>query len=183
MKRAVTVITRSHLPLARVLAATLREHDDDVRLTVVLSDCRSTDTRDEAFDVLDPPDIEIEEREWHRRATMYDAPGLISSLRPHAIGHLLGGGAEAVVYLDADMVAFGSLGHLWREAGEAGVLLSPHAVRPSSGRSGHWTGEQAFLLNGTFNGGLLGVGASATDFLEWIAARTRRDCVFDPSRA
>jgi hypothetical protein len=183
VKRAVTVITRSHLPMARVLDETMREHDDDVRLTVVLSDARAADIEGESFEVLDPMAIGFDEREWHRRAAMYDARGLLSSLRPQAIAHLLRNGAPAGVLLDADMVAFGSLGHLWEQAADAGVLLSPHAVQPSRGRSGHWTGEQAFLLNGTFNGGLLGVAATATDFLNWMAARTRRDCVFDRSRA
>lgn len=182
MKRAVTVITRSHLPMARVLEATIREHDEDVRLTAVLADARAEHAEGERFEVLDPTGIGIDEREWHRRAAMYDARGLISSLRPNAIAHLLRAGSRAALFLDADMLAFGSVGGLWELAADAGVLLSPHAVRPSGGRSGHWTGEQSFLLNGTFNGGLLGVSAAATDFLDWIGARTRRDCVFDRSR-
>jgi dTDP-4-amino-4,6-dideoxygalactose transaminase len=183
MRDAVTVITRSHLPLARVLDASLRAHDDSVRLTVVLTDAKAADSGGEAFEILDPTEVGIDEREWHRRAAMYDPQGLISSLRPHAIAHLLDGGAPSVLLLDADMVAFGPLGDLWDRAAESGVLLSPHAVQPARGRSGHWTGEQAFLLNGTFNGGLIGVSGAATAFLDWIAARTRRDCLFDRSRA
>jgi dTDP-4-amino-4,6-dideoxygalactose transaminase len=178
VQHALTVVSRSHLPFARVLAASLAEHHDDVRLTTVVVDGAPAE---DAFDVLTPSALGIGDRELHRRALAYDPLGLISSLRSHAIGHLLGAGARSVLLIDADMLVLAPLDDLWERAAADGVLLSPHATDPAPGVPGRWT-EEIFLLNGTFNGGLLGVGATATPFLDWMSARTRRDCVLDFSR-
>ncbi len=182
---AVTVVSRSHLPHVRVLADSLAVHDRRVRLTVVIVDDpgRTAASEEPGFDVVSPLDLGIDEAELHRRALLFDAQGLISSLRPLAIRHLLDRGAKAVVLLDADMLVLGSISDLWRLAEKAEIVLSPHLTAPLTGRAGSWH-EEVYLRSGTFNGGLLGVGAGrdGNAFLEWMAARAARDCVRDLDR-
>jgi hypothetical protein len=179
---AVTVVSRSHLPQVRVLADSLAEHHRAVRLDVVIVDDPGRTVGSEArFDVLSPLDLGIDESELHRRAMMFDAQGLISSLRPLAILRAIKRGAKSVLLMDADMLVLGSFAELWRQARKAGIVLSPHLLEPLGGSPGSW-GEEPYLRAGTFNGGLLGVGATATRFLEWLAARSARDCVHDPAR-
>jgi hypothetical protein len=178
---AVTVITRAYLPHARVLADSLAEHEPHARLLVVLVDDLQPAGPEARFDIVSPLELGLEPRELHRRALLFDAQGLISSLRPLALAHLLDRGAEAALLLDADMLVLAPIRDLWRLTRRTGVLLSPHVLRAQDGEPGSWR-EETYLRDGTFNGGLLGVGARARAFLEWIAARVARDCVRDPSR-
>jgi hypothetical protein len=148
---------------------------------VIVDDRGSADSRDDAFDTLFPAALGIDARELHRRAMLFDAQGLISSLRPLAIAHALDRGAKSVLLLDADVLVLAPLSDLWRAARRAGVLLSPHSLRPLAAGADGWL-ERAYLRDGTFNGGLLGVGRRGRPFLDWIAPRIARECGRDPSR-
>jgi hypothetical protein len=150
-------------------------------LTVVLTDGPGGSSSNPDVRVISPLDLGVEERELHRRALLYDPQGLISSLRPLAISHLLDEGASSVLLLDADMLALGPLDDLWELAAEDGVLLSPHTLSVREDEVGIRSDER-YLLSGTFNGGLLGVGEHGRAFLHWMAARVARDCVRDLSR-
>lgn len=173
--QAVTVVTRSHMPHVRTLAASLAATNPGVRLNVVLVDDPAGRDSDIAPTELVPAN------ELHRRALIYDAQGLISSLRPLAVAYLLDAGAGAVVLLDADMLALGPLEDLWIAAAEHGVLLSPHTINAGTNPL-TIASDERFLVSGTFNGGVLGVGWKGSPFLDWIAARVARDCVRDPAR-
>jgi hypothetical protein len=153
-----------------------------VRLGVVIvDDPDRTVTSEPGFDVVSPLDLGIDEAELHRRAMIFDAQGLISSLRPLAILRAIERGAGSVLLMDADMLVLGSFAELWRLARKSGIVLSPHLVEPLKGSPGGWN-EELYLRAGTFNGGLLGVGPTAKPFLKWLAARAARDCVYDPAR-
>jgi hypothetical protein len=179
---AVTVITRSYLPHARVLADSLAEHEPRARLLVVVVDDLDASAAPETrFDTITPLELGLEARELHRRALLFDAQGLISSLRPLAVAHVLDRGAEAVLLIDADMLVLDPIRDLWRLARRDGVLLSPHVLRALEGEPGRWR-EEVYLRAGTFNGGLLGIGTRARSFVDWISARVARDCVRDPGR-
>jgi hypothetical protein len=173
------VIDRGYLPFARVLARSLAEHHPDVRLQVLMVDADGSEG-DEPFDVLAPEALGIAPRELHRRAALFDTQGLISSLRPLLIGHLLAAGGS-VLLLDVDMEVLAPLDDVWALAATAGVVLSPHAIAPVAGRPGAWP-EEDLLRGGTFNGGLLGVGPGGAPFAAWLAERTARDCLRDPAR-
>jgi len=178
MPVAATVVSRSHLPFVRVLAASLLEHHPDARLVAVVVDGPAPG---EAFEVLDPLALGMDERELHRRALAYNALGLLSSLRPHVIAHLLRAGASSVLLLDADTLVLAPLDDVWEAAERDAIALSPHTSTPGRYDAEGWTDEK-YLTSGTFNGGLLAVGADGMPFLEWLAARSRRGCVHDPER-
>jgi hypothetical protein len=175
---AATVIAGNYVPHARVLAASLRRWHPDARLVVLVVDAEEAVALD-GVDVLTPRDVGIGARELHRRALLYDAQGVISSLRWWLLRHLLGDGP--VVLLDADMLVLGRLDDLWRLVPQDGVLLSPHAVAPVAGEPGAWP-EEEMLRSGTFSGGLVGAGPGATSFVEWMCERTQRDCLRAPER-
>lgn len=177
---AVTVVSRSHLPLARVLSRSLSDHSPAARLVAVVVDQRASEQA-EPFEVLTPLELGIDTAELHRRAAIYDAQGLISSLRSLALQAMLARGADSALLLDADMLVVGALDDLWDLADRHGVLLSPHATVPLAGRPGSWR-EEPLLAFGTFNGGFLGVGRGGGEFLDWVAARAARDCVPDRER-
>ncbi|MGI8729648.1 MAG: hypothetical protein ACR2LK_06585 [Solirubrobacteraceae bacterium] len=180
---AACVIAPNFVPHARVLAASFRRHHARGRLSVLVVDDDDLGSRVEiaGAEVLTPADIGIDERELHLRAVLFDAQGVISSLRPVLLAHVLRRGAEAVLLLDADMLVLAPFDDVWRLARDSGVLLSPHALTPLPGGPGAWR-EEELLRSGTFSGGFLGVGATGVTFLDWLTARAARDCLRAPER-
>ncbi len=173
------VIASNYLPHARVLANSLRAHHPDARITLLLVDGPVTDGAIPEAECLAPSDVGIDDRELRRRAMLFDRQGLISSLRPLLLTKLLSDGAEAVLLLDVDMLVLAPCDDLVVLAGDAGIVLSPHALAPLPGRPGAWP-EQQLLQVGVFNGGFLGVGRKALPFLAWLAERAARDCLRAP---
>jgi hypothetical protein len=176
---AATVIAANYLPHAQVLADSLHRWHPEARLAVLVVDGSEPDRLD-GVDVLTPRDVGMDSAELHRRALLYDAQGVISSLRWWLLRHLLEE-AQPVVLLDADMLVLGNIEDLWTSVPHAGVLLSPHALAPLAGEPGAWP-EEELLRSGTFSGGLVGVGSAAGPFLDWVCERTARDCLRAPER-
>jgi hypothetical protein len=176
--RAAAVIAPNYLPHARVLVASLRRQHPDLAFTLLLV---HGGAQVDGARVLAPADVGVERRELHRRALCFDPQGLISSLRPLLLGHLLGEAPGPVLLLDVDMLTLAPLADLWALAERRDVLLSPHANAPIAGRPGAWP-EEELLRAGTYSGALVGVGSGAGPYLQWMAERTARDCLRAPER-
>lgn len=132
--------------------------------------------------MLLPTDVGIGSTDLHRRAMLFGPQGVISSLRPHLARHLRGTHDDAsLLLIDADVEIYGALDDVWDLVREHGIALSPHAIDPIPGEPGAWP-EELFLVNGTFNGGLLGFGPGSEDFVSWLIDRTEYDCLHDPAR-
>jgi hypothetical protein len=174
--QAAAVVARNYLPHARVLAESFRRHHPGGRLTLLVVDGAAEAP---GAEVVGPDFVGIDARELHRRAMLFDAQGVISSLRAPLLARLLGDGP--VLLLDADTLVLAPLDDLWELAAAEQIVLSPHALDPMPGAPGGWL-EEELLRSGTFNGGFLGVGPGAEPFLAWLAERARRDCVREPAR-
>lgn len=177
-----TLITRRFLAHARVLAASLAEHDSDAELSVLLLDgADELDASLEPFRLLAPGDLDLDRREFRRMATIYDAAELSVALRPWVIRAVLEAGAPAVLWLDADIEVFAPLADIVSLTERHGIVLAPHAHEPLP-RDGLTPHELDVLRAGPFSGGLVGVSSSARAFLDWWAEPLRRDCIIDTDR-
>lgn len=182
---ACTIVARNYLPLARVLARSLREQHPEARLTVLLVDDVSgqVDGRGEPFDLLHLAELDLGDPAEHRRMAMiYDVLELSTAVKPFLIRHLLSRGAEAVVYFDPDIRVYHPMGEVVSLAQQHTIVLTPHATSPIP-RDGRRTDEHDILQSGIYNLGFVAVGVSGSaDFLDWWSAHLRRDCLVDPER-
>ncbi|HWX44265.1 MAG TPA: hypothetical protein VNY52_02970 [Solirubrobacteraceae bacterium] len=177
-----TVIARNYAAHARVLAESFLAHNPGAGFSVLIVDDPRRELADGAmFEVLGPADVGIEERELHRRATMYTAQGVVASLKSRLLTEMLARGQGPVVLLDADGCVYGDLTPIAELARRHSLVLSPHSLDPHP----LWkvdSPEQTFIRAGVMNAGLLGVGDGGSEFLRWWAERTARRCVFDVQR-
>jgi hypothetical protein len=178
-----TIITRNHLPRARVLATSVAAHHPAARLAALVVDGEFAPlgAASESFEILRPCDLELELDEFRRMSVIYDAFELANALKPWLLLHLLRRGEEAVVYLDSDIEVFHPITDLGDLAVAHGILLTPHTTRaiPRDRRSPE---EKDILQTGMYNGGCIVVGAKATEFLDWWGERLRRDCLDERER-
>lgn len=177
-----TSCTVSHLPKARVAAESWRRHHPKSPFAVLLIDGQDWPQDDEPFEVVIPEELGLPPTELAVQQGIYDAYELSCALRAPLLRLLLDRGASTIVFTDTDTCFYGPVDDLASAAARAGVVLLPTAIRPAKTRRYFPLGQVEYrrLMNGLFNPGLLVVGASGSDFLEWWGARLLRDCLKEP---
>jgi hypothetical protein len=116
-------------------------------------------------------------------AGIYTVREFATAIKPWLLEHLLYRTDGPVIYLDPDIEVHADISGIARLAGECGIVLTPHLLRPIP-RDRKTTNETAILAAGIFNLGFIGVGFGAHDdgFLRFWQERLRRDGISDPER-
>jgi hypothetical protein len=176
-----TVVTRSHVAFARVLARSLAEGHPGLPLFCLFADAPGdgvpaaaepfTVVTLDALDVVRPPHFEF-------RADPFE---LTVACKIWLLRHLLSAGRASVLYLDADMLALRELGPLLERARRHAMVLTPHLTAPA----GTAERELAILRAGAYNGGVVGVSdrPETHRFLAWWQERVERHGGSAPDRA
>lgn len=178
-----TSLTLGYLPRARVLAETLRAAHPDWALWAVLVDRPPPGYANRAafagFDrVLDADELGLA-RAWLFRHELVEA---CTAVKGAMLRHLLGLGADIVVYLDPDIAVFHPLASLQERLADASILLTPHQTDPDEAAPAILDNERASLRYGAYNLGFLAVRNDAVGnaFAEWWAARLHEACFDAP---
>ncbi len=177
---AFTVVSRAQLSHARVLSRSFQQHHpSDEFWALVIDDIEGiVSNHGEPFRILDLADLDIDRIEVHRMAMLFGTR-LAVTIKPWVFEHFHQLSDTPVVYLDSDVMVYDHLGPL-REATMEGVALVPHALQPLP-RDGKDPDETKVLGVGLYDAGLLGAGRGASDFIQFLKERLRRECIFDPS--
>jgi hypothetical protein len=179
MRTVCTVVARNYLPYARVLAASLDEHHEDVRLVVlVLDDQGSSAARAEPFAVIGPQDLDLSPEQVATMSSIYDAKEIATAFKASLLRTLLAEGRESVLFLDPDVLVTAPLDDLWMLSAQHGITLIPHSLAPFP-EDGRTPTDRPIRRAGIYNGGYLGVGQSARPFLDWWDGRLRLHAIFD----
>src|SRR4051794_31750545 len=169
--QACTAVTASHLPWARVLAASFAERHAGAPpvCVLVVDDLAGTVSGEgEPFRLLRPADVGLDRAQLHRRGAMYQPMELAGSTRAALLGTLLAESDGApVLFLDADVFVTDTLEPLAEQARSAGIVLSPHLPGPPPEPAPI---ERELLLAGAHNAGYVAVaGERGAAFAAWWA--------------
>jgi glycosyltransferase involved in cell wall biosynthesis len=151
---ACTIVSRRELSRARVLAATLHEHQPDAKLTVLLlgADPKSVDEIEHARllgleEVVDAGSGLI---------AAANPPGALAiAVLPYLAHALLDGGADSLVYLGAGQRVLGALEELTELVSRHQIVLVARSVTDSSGAAGDGPAFAADRSRGAFSRELL----------------------------
>ncbi len=175
-----TSFTFAYLARARVLAESVRRvHPEWVLWAVV------TDVADgvvvEGFDhVVDAAELGIEGfAGWLFKHDVVEA---CTAVKATMLRHLLGLGAEKVIYLDPDIAVFAPPDLVVERLEGASIVLTPHQVAPDTTAEGVRDNEGGSMRFGVFNLGFLGVRNDRTgrDFAAWWEERLLAACYDAP---
>lgn len=173
---ACTVTSPAFLPHARVMTASVAEHDPGARIVVlVLGD---GELRDGAgfgpgVEVLGIGDV-LSAEEAPRMGLMYSTQGLAGALKPRLLRHLVERDDGPVILIDSDICLYGSLAGVADRAAAGPPVLTTHSTTPLP------ESDLPMLKAGVFNSGFLAAGPRALPMLEWWCDRTRRDSIYMP---
>jgi glycosyltransferase involved in cell wall biosynthesis len=150
---ACTIVSRRELARARVLAATLHEHQPEATLTVLLLDGETASVSEiEHARLLDFE--EVGERAG-LIATANPPGALALAALPHLARHLLDGGADSLIYLGAGQRVLGPLEELAELVSSHQIVLVARSVAGSSGAAGDSLAFAADRSHGAFSRELL----------------------------
>jgi GT2 family glycosyltransferase/glycosyltransferase involved in cell wall biosynthesis len=177
-----TVINKAWVAHARGLAESLRTHQPQARMTVLIVDSIGgfLDRAQEPFEILAPGDLQV--ADFPAMSVRYGITELCCALKPSIIRHLLDD-TEPVVYLDSDVRVFAPLEGLDQALQSNPFLLAPHLLAPLAD-DGREPSELAILLAGSFNLGFAAARATpeVEALLRWWSERLRTHSRLDPAR-
>jgi GT2 family glycosyltransferase/glycosyltransferase involved in cell wall biosynthesis len=176
-----TVINKAWLAHARALAESLRAHEPDARLSVLIVDAIDGcfDPAEEPFEVLTPGDLRIDD--FDAMSARYGTIELCCALKPSVLSHLLENDRPTVC-LDSDVRLFAPLDGLQEALDEHPFLLTPHLLSPIDD-DGREPSELAILLAGSFNLGFAAARRTpqVEQLLRWWSQRLVTGSRIDPS--
>lgn len=173
-----SLVTASHLAYAHVLADSVRAHEPDASVTILVLDEELPEHEEgRGWRAISPRQLDLAENEFRVMASIYDAYELSCALKPWLIRRVLEVD-EAALFLDSDMLVLGSLGEAFERVRRRPLLLTPHLLHPPA--PSEEPSELWILLAGTFNLGFMAASRDAMPFLDWWSAHMRRDCLDDP---
>ncbi len=176
-ERAVcTVITKSFLSHARMLAHSIAQHNPGLKLYVLLADhvdgYFDPETEDFELITLDC----LADQELVQKMCFYYTPfelccALRGLLHKYMYDEIK---AERWIFLDSDIMVFGSLDRLYKQLECCSLVLSPHIRVPVE--IDFCYHEINILSSGLYNGGFLALHRddNARKFIEWFAGRLYR---------
>ena len=177
MFACATIVAKSYLSFARVLARSFRDHHPAVPFFVLLADEVDGwfDPAREPFELIHLSDLGIPHLERFR--FHYTQQPLSYAATPYLLSSLIDRGFSTVVFIKQESLVLSSLASLVARLETSSIVLTPHLVAPLEGEDGI-ARELNILLSGCFNVGILGISAGAeTDrFLRWWQDRVRTDC-------
>jgi hypothetical protein len=176
-RAAGTVVAKSYLSFARVLARSFRKHHPDVPFFVLLADEVDGyfDPSLEPFELLTLANLDLPHPERFR--FQYAQQPLSYAATPFLLAALIGRGFSDVVFVKQESLVLGAFTSLFELLERAAIVVTPHLTAPLSGPDAT-ARHLNILLSGTFNVGLLGVAAGdeANRFLRWWQDRVYAHC-------
>jgi hypothetical protein len=173
----VTTVSRSYLPLARIVMKSVAEqHPDSCRLILLLDESEAA--LEEHAQLLRPSDLITDKLELSVLQTIYAPIEYATALKPKLLMHALDS-ADIVFFVDPDMRLFQPMTSAIEaiQAG-TGTLVTPH--RTTAPAMEHRVFYEWTLKNyGTYNTGFVGVSDASLPMLQWWDSRLRRECLDD----
>ncbi|VEP13667.1 conserved hypothetical protein [Hyella patelloides LEGE 07179] len=178
-----TSCTNNYLPLARVLAQSLKKFHPSFHFHLVLCDRihESFNLENEDFDnVITLENLEIPDlTRWLFKHSVVELCTAVKGLAfKYIMQHYQ---CDNVIFFDPDIAIFSPLDELISNFEDSNILITPHQLKPEKLSSAIVDNEICFLRHGTFNLGFLGVKNSSEGvaFIDWWANRCLDFCYSD----
>ena len=184
MTTVLTLCSSNYLAQAKALGDSLLEHNSGYQFVIGLVDRRSDEIQSsywQPYELLPVEDLSIEG--FDAMADDYNIVELNTAVKPFYIEHLYrrDSRVSTVVYLDPDILVYGSFKEIEDKLAAYSIVLTPHICAPDD-TPAHMQHEIAALSMGLYNLGFIGTSRTETTFrfLEWWQKRLRYCCHYRP---
>ncbi|PZU99915.1 MAG: hypothetical protein DCE90_01085 [Pseudanabaena sp.] len=171
MNAFCTIVTPSHLHLAKALAESLEASGNSETLFILL--ISENNPQEDIYKNVKICQIEQLAKELPQNICWYfDNFELCNALKPFIVKWVFQQGFEKVIFLDADIYVVGSFAPVWQTLDAYSLLLTPHHICPPPLKL-TYANESVVADLGIFNGGFAGWRSSekALEMLDWMCTR------------
>jgi hypothetical protein len=175
-----TIVTKSYLPFAWTLFASLKKLTNPPRIFCVLVDAAydSVPQFSAEVSVIHLHDLHIPDREFF--CFQYDVVELCTALKPFVFSYLFDAGFDNMTYLDPDIYVYREMVEVDEILNQgANIVLTPHLLAPVSDKLRPT--ELDIRRTGAYNLGFCAIRASAVtkSFLKWWMDKLHTECIVD----
>lgn len=186
MKRVIysTICSANYLPRALALKESVERHRRGADFRILLCEHpRTVRALEEELRLEFYAPDEIDCPQWRKMAFYYDCMEFNTAVKPYFLRTLLAEGADAVIYLDPDILLFSGMEECEAALETHDAILTPHLTEPMED-DGHTPALVDFNRVGQFNLGFIGFARNERTerALRWWANRCERDCISDLSQ-
>ncbi len=179
-----TSVTTCYIPKARVLAKTLKEHNPNAVMHLVISDDlpENFNVKNEDFDFVWQAEDFIKTENNKKWFYVHTVVELCTAVKGAAALYILQKTkTDKLVYLDPDIAVFNNLDRLSEMLDENSVLITPHQTQPALSYQGIIEEEICSLKHGVYNFGFFAVknDINGLKFLNWWNDRLMQFCYDD----
>ena len=187
MATVLTLCSANYLAHAKTLGDSLREHNPDFHFVIGLVDRLPKELPIgylDDFEVIPVEQLGLPQFEEMRKK--YNLVELNTAVKPFYMEYLYerDSKVESVIYLDPDILVYGSFGPLLDRLKQNNIVVTPHSCSyDNSSENLHY--EKVMLYAGIYNLGFLGTKRSPVTaaFLKWWKTRLVDHCYFRPGIA
>lgn len=183
MRCFCTVATWSHLRMARILAASLRQSGNPETLHVLVADAEEAELPKAEPGIVYHSLDEVRHEIPEQMPYYFDEFEMANGLRPFFLRKLFQGQHEKVIYLDSDIFPMAGFAEIWDQAESVSLLVTPHQLRPPPLHLRH-TDEIGVVDQGVYNSGFSAWNKNPTteQILSWMVERFPRYVFVDRAR-
>lgn len=179
-----TLCSANYLAHARTLGDSLKEHNPDYDFVIGLVDRLPKGLHPSfwhPYEVLPAEEIGIPA--FWEMVQRFDKTELNTSVKPFYMEHIYqrNPSVEKVLYLDPDILVFGSFQALEEKLRRYNIVVTPHSCTFDDTPTNIYY-ETGMLSTGIYNLGFLATARSDTTFafLKWWQKRLQNHCYYDP---
>ena len=179
-----TLCAANYLAHAKVLGDSLTEHNPNLQFIIGLVDRLPKDlnpSKWSPYEIIPVEQLDI--KTFSEMAERYDIVELSTAVKPFYIEdlYLRESSVEAVIYLDPDILVFGSFDRITTKLHTYNLVVTPHSCTFDNTPTNLYY-EVGMLTTGVFNLGFLGTSRTETTFafLKWWQIRVRDYCYYAP---
>lgn len=168
MQAFCTIVSSSHIALAKALFSSLQKQNSDIKLHVLIIDENNSVSTD-GF-IIHTVNTLSSYRLFQKIEKKYAAGNKDHfrwSLKPVLISYLLQNGYDKVIFADSDTYFVNDFSFLFSFLDDSSILLSPHWANTDP-----WQNEDslfAVLRGGLYNAGFIGANKNGLDAMNWWA--------------
>ena len=174
---AGTIVASNYVVMAQLLGESFLRHHPDSRFVILVIDDGPVPESATDLEIWRLSDIDLPDSDLDLMKTVYDVMEFSTAVKPSLLRSLLRHD-DVVCYLDPDIFVYAPFSDVVESVRESGIVLTPHVLHPVP-RDGYAVSERMIMQSGMFNLGFIGVGRSASAFLDWWNERMLVDAVVD----
>lgn len=170
MNIVFTIVAKNYFGAAKLLAKSVKKHNPDCSVYIVLADETSQNITEESyFTLITAKETGI--KNYDQMAFKYDITEFATAVKPFCIDYFFRVcNPQNVIYLDPDIYVYENLGQIFELLKHKSAVLTPHILTHGNCPSDI---ENGFLQTGSYNLGFIGVSncTQGKELVKWWAEK------------